>query len=265
MTIITLLSDFGLKDPYVAEMKAVILSICPNATIVDVTHEVDKFDKDMGMFVLASVAPYFPKGTIHVAVIDPGVGSARRSILVEGRRNYYIGPDNGVLIMAAENEGIKHVYNITNRKSISRFVSNTFHGRDIFAYIAAHLAKGLGPIEVGNEIDDYIVPKFGEARIKNKEANCEIIYADEFGNLVTNIHSNNLSRLGLKLGRNIVLEIGENKFNTEFRRTYSEVAKKELLVLIGSHNYLEIAVNQGSAKEMLKINKGDELKLILLD
>ncbi|MCW4032188.1 MAG: S-adenosyl-l-methionine hydroxide adenosyltransferase family protein [Candidatus Bathyarchaeota archaeon] len=265
MTIITLISDFGLKDPYVAEMKAVILSICPNVTIIDVTHEVDKFDMNMGMFILASVAPYFPKGTIHIAVIDPEVGGARRSILVEGRRNYYIGPDNGVLIMAAKNEGIKHVYNITNKKSISRFVSSTFHGRDIFAYIASHIAKGFDPREVGNEIDDYVIHKFREARIKDKEANCEIIYADEFGNLITNIHSKDRSRLGLKLGRNIMLEVRENKFNTKLKRTYSEVAKKELLALIGSHNYLEIAVNQGSAKEMLKINKGDELKLILLD
>ena len=263
MIIITLLSDFGLKDPYVAEMKAVILSICPNVTIIDITHEVNKFDMNMGMFILASVAPYFPKGTIQV--VDPGVGGARRSILVEGGRNYYIGPDNGVLIMAAKNEGIKHVYNITNKKSISRFVSSTFHGRDIFAYIASYIAKGLDPREVGNKIDDYVIPKFREARIKDKEVNCEIIYADEFGNLVTNIHSKDLSRLELELGRNIMLEVGENKFNTRLKRTYSEAAKKELLALIGSYNYLEITVNQGSAKEMLKINKGDELKLILLD
>ena len=123
MTIITLLSDFGLRDSYVAEMKGVIFSICPNANIVDVTHEVDNYDIRMGMFVLASVASRFPDGTIHVAVVDPEVGGTRRPVMVKAKKNCYIGPDNGVLMLAARNEGIKNVYHITNENIFTGDIS----------------------------------------------------------------------------------------------------------------------------------------------
>ena len=113
---ITLTSDFGLKDPYVAEMKGVILTINPKATIIDITHGVEKFNIRMGAFMLASAAPYFPKGTIHLAVVDPGVGTERRAILIQTKKGFFVGPDNGVLILAAQNQGIEHIYEITNPK-----------------------------------------------------------------------------------------------------------------------------------------------------
>jgi S-adenosylmethionine hydrolase len=140
---ITLTSDFGLKDPYVAEMKGVILTIIPNATLVDITHDIEKFNIRMAAFTLASVAPYFPKGTVHLAVVDPGVGTQRRAILVQTTQGFFVGPDNGILILPAQNQGIEHIYQLTNPKFMLPGVSSTFHGRDVFAPAAAHLDKGV--------------------------------------------------------------------------------------------------------------------------
>src|SRR5512139_642490 len=135
--IVTLTTDFGLRDPYVAEMKAVVLGICPTATIVDVTHEIEKFNVRAGAYILASVAPYFPKGTIHVAVVDPEVGTRRQPLLVQTKHAFFIGPDNGLLLLASEKEGIVETRIITNRGLMLPKVSNTFHGRDVFAPAAA--------------------------------------------------------------------------------------------------------------------------------
>jgi S-adenosylmethionine hydrolase len=141
--LITLTSDFGLKDPYVAEMKGVILTINPQATIIDVTHSVEKFNFSLGSFILASAAPYFPKDTIHMVVIDPDVGTERRAILIQTKRGFFVGPDNGVLMLAAQNQGIEHLYELSNPKFMLPKVSSTFHGRDVFAPAAAHLDRGV--------------------------------------------------------------------------------------------------------------------------
>ena len=163
---ITLTSDFGLKDPYVAEMKGVILTINPNATIVDITHGVEKFNIRMGAFMLASAAPYFPKGTVHLAVVDPGVGTERRAILVQTKQGFFVGPDNGVLMLAAQNQGIEHTYELTNPKFMLPQVSSTFHGRDIFAPAAAYLDISVKPSEFGPEINDATTPEFASVRAK---------------------------------------------------------------------------------------------------
>src|SRR4030066_406520 len=128
---ITLTTDFGLKDSYTAEMKAVILGICPHAVIVDITNEIAKFNVRMGAYVLASATPYFPKGTIHVVVVDPGVGTRRRSLLIQTKQGFFVGPDNGVLLLAAEKQGVTSIHEITNTKLMLPHVSNTFHGRDV--------------------------------------------------------------------------------------------------------------------------------------
>ena len=152
MPIISLLSDFGLKDPYVSEMKAIILSICPNVTLIDITHEVSKYNIMEGAFILASATPYFPENTVHLAVVDPGVGSKRRPIIVRSKRHLYVGPDNGLLILAAKNDGIINVYHVVNEKYMRKEISSTFHGRDIFAPVSAYLANGVKPEEIGIEI-----------------------------------------------------------------------------------------------------------------
>ena len=158
--IVTLTTDFGLRDPYVAEMKAVILSICPEAAIVDVSHDVGKFDVRTGAYMLASAAPYFPKGTIHVAVVDPGVGTARRCLIVETKQSFFVGPDNGVLVLAGDKQGIVSIREITNPKLMLPNVSSTFHGRDIFAPAAAHLANRVAPADFGAEVRDMVKPEF---------------------------------------------------------------------------------------------------------
>ncbi|MFX1466812.1 MAG: S-adenosyl-l-methionine hydroxide adenosyltransferase family protein, partial [Promethearchaeota archaeon] len=155
--VIALMSDFGTKDAYVASMKGIILEICSDAIIVDITHDTARQDVKDGAFILATAAPYFPDGTVFVCVVDPGVGTERRGVIVEGKKHFYVGPDNGLLMLSAQREDIQHVYEITNRKYIRNEISSTFHGRDIFAPIGAHLLKGTPPEEIGQEIFDYIV------------------------------------------------------------------------------------------------------------
>jgi hypothetical protein len=153
---VTLTSDFGLKDSYVAEMKAVILGISPSANIIDVSHDIEKFDVRMAAYALACAAPYFPKGTVHVVVVDPGVGTRRRSLLVQTQTAFYVGPDNGILALATNNQGIEHIFEITNPKFMLTRISNTFHGRDIFAPVAAHLANGTQPKEFGPDFNSQV-------------------------------------------------------------------------------------------------------------
>jgi len=215
--IISLLTDFGLKDPYAAEMKAVILSLCPNARIVDITHLVEKFNVRMGAFTLASAAPYFPKGTIHVAVVDPSVGTKRRALLVETDEAFCIGPDNGVLMLAAKKHKIKHVYSITNKRYMLPEVSSTFHGRDIFAPAAAHLAKGSRPDDFGPEIKDYLVPEFAEPQVSLNELTGEVLYIDDFGNIITNISKNHLEKIGVTEGSKLRIKLQKKDCSHQVR------------------------------------------------
>lgn len=259
--IITLTTDFGLKDPYVAEMKAAILGICPNTVIVDITHEIAKFNIRMGAYVLASAVPYFPKGTIHVAVVDPGVGTRRRSMLIQTQQGFFIGPDNGLLILAAEKQGIKSIYEITNRRLMLPRVSSTFHGRDIFAPTAAHIANGVHPTEFGPEIRDVVKPEFAKVTLRTDVLIGEVLHVDNFGNIITNISEKEMARIRTQDVVNI--ELPTQKLKLKFCKTYGEAEPRELLALIGSHNYLEIALNQGNAAENFKIKPGDKIKLSL--
>jgi len=263
MPIISLLSDFGLKDPYVSEMKAVILSICPKVTLVDITHEVSKYNIMEGAFILASATPYFPENTIHLAVIDPGVGSKRRPIIVRSKKHLYVGPDNGLLILAAKNDGIINVYHIVNKKYMRKEISSTFHGRDIFAPVSAYLANGVKPEEIGIEIEDYEIPEFVKPIIKNNLIELRVIHVDSFGNVITNLHKNQVKDLKLKFNAKLSLIIKDKKLKVKFLRTYSDAKKKELLALIGSHNFLEIAMNQGNASNKLKLKEGNCIKMLI--
>jgi len=206
LPIITLLSDFGLRDAYVAEMKAVILSISPKARIVSISHEVEKFNIRMGAFILASAAPYFPRGTVHVAVVDPGVGTKRRPIIIETKRSFYVGPDNGLLLLSAQKEEVSHVYHIKNPEYMRPKISTTFHGRDVFAPAAAHLALGCSPSRFGPEIHDFIVPQFAKTYRKKGELIGEVIYIDDFGNVV-NISSKDLEEQKTSVGDLLHLRI----------------------------------------------------------
>lgn len=259
--VITLLSDFGLKDSYVAEMKAVILSVSPETNIIDISHSVDKFDVRMGSFVLASAAPYFPEGAIHLAVVDPGVGTERRPLLVETSRAFYVGPDNGLLMLAAQRDGIKRAYVISNRELMLPKVSYTFHGRDVFAPAAAHLARGTQPSHFGPSIDDCITPKFARPVLKAGKLDAEVLHIDDFGNIITNVTLEDLKKAGVRPTNMVSIRLKNRKANMPFCRAYGEVPPKAELAQVGSHGFFEIAINQGSASKSFNAKAGDDITI----
>jgi len=253
--IITLLTDFG--DVYPASMKGVILCINPAANIVDISHSVPRHDVHAGAFMLMSCARYFPSGTVHIAVVDPGVGTKRRciAIMTESRDfaiHYFVGPDNGLLIPAARSAGEPEVYEITNKKLFNPDVSSTFHGRDIFAPVGAHISKGMDIADVGRRISDFFDLGFGKGKKMEDSVEGRVIFVDEFGNIVTNISSDIVS-----FQPGDIMEI-ENK-RVVFQRSYGSCKEREPLALIGSHGYLEIAVNRGNAANVFNKKQGDEI------
>jgi S-adenosylmethionine hydrolase len=260
-SIVTLMTDFGLKDSYVAEMKGVILGICPSAEIVDVSHEIEKFNTRMGAYVLASASPYFPKDTINVAVVDPRVGTERRGLCIETARGYFIGPDNGVLVLAARVQGIKHVRVIKNAKFLLPNVSHTFHGRDVFAPVAAHLANGVNPSDIGPEKGKMVVPEFAKVVKDKNRVTGEILHVDGFGNVVTNIAEKDIEEVGASQG--LSLKMNGVQERLRFCKTYGEVEVGEPLALIGSHGYFEISVNQGDASKDFGFKIGDKITFCL--
>jgi len=261
--LITLLSDFGLRDPYVAEMKAVILSICPDASIIDISHEIEKYDVRMGAYTLTRAAPYFPKGTIHVAVVDPGVGTERKPIIVEAKRCFYVGPDNGLLMLSAQKEGVIHIYEVTNRKYMLKTVSKTFHGRDIFSPAAAYLAKGVQALDFGPEVSNPFVPSFTKPLAFDREIHGELIHVDGFGNIVTNVTEECLMAMDIKEGVRLSVTLKDIEVLAKLCSAYGDVPADSPLMVIGSGGFLEVAVNQGDAVQTFGIKTGDRVILKL--
>lgn len=254
--LISLLTDFGSIDSYVSEMKAVILSICPSARIIDISHRVEKFNIRMGAFLLASATSSFPAGTVHVAVVDPAVGSARRPIVVETERSLYVGPDNGLLVPAAQAESILHVYEVTNRSMMRDEVSATFHGRDIFAPAATHLACGSPPNKCGTEITDYVIPSYTQPRSNGKSVLYEVFHVDGFGNIITNLRRTQLSELNVKTGGKVRISLGKKWLSLRHVNTYSDLEENEFGLLVGSHGFLEIACRERSAAKRVGARMG---------
>jgi S-adenosylmethionine hydrolase len=255
---VTLTTDFGLRDAYAAEMKAVILGICPKAAIVDVSHQVEKFNVRMGAYVLASASPYFPDGTVHVAVVDPGVGTNRRPIIVQTERCCFVGPDNGVLALAVKSiGGRRRVFQITNRKFMLPIVSNTFHGRDIFAPAAAHLASGRSPAQLGRETHQMRMPEF--IRTTKGEAGLEgqIVHIDDFGNIITSFTEKEIETVKSK--PDVRLKVGKKALPLKLCKTYGDVDEQEPVAIIGSHNFLEVSVNHGSAARIFRVRVRDKV------
>ena len=257
--IITLTPDFGLKDPYVAEIKAVVLDVCKAATIVDVSHEIEKFNIRMGAYVLASASPYFPKGTIHIAVVDPGVGTKRKPILIQTKHACFVGPDNGMLTLAARNQGIEHVYEITNQNLMLPKISGTFHGRDVFAPAAAHLANGTPPTDFGPQTHKIVTPDFTRVIKKKNMLIGEVLYIDSFGNIITNIDQKQLESIEIK--KTVSVKLGKTRLNLKLCRSYAEARAQKSLAIIGSQNFLEIVINQGNASKAFNANVGEKVVL----
>lgn len=255
---ITLTSDFGLKDPYVAEMKGVILTINPNATLVDITHQIEKFNVRAAAFALASAVPYFPDGTVHLAVVDPGVGTDRRAIAIQTKKGCFVGPDNGVLVLAASSQVIEHMYQLANPKFMMPKVSTTFHGRDIFAPAAAYLERGVQPIEFGPEIDRPVTPKFAKVKSSGGSIVGEVLDVDGFGNVITNISQSDAAALE---GQTVKVELADCSMVLRFGKAYAQAKPPEPILLIGSHGFLEIALNQANAAEKFHVKAGDKIKV----
>ncbi len=258
MRVITLLTDFGTKDYFVPSMKGVILSICSNVHIVDITHDVPPQNVKRGAVILWACYKYFPKDTIHVVVVDPGVGTERKPIIVRSRNYYFIGPDNGVLIPAAEDDGIVKVYEIVVEKVARGRVSRTFHGRDIFAPAAALLAAGIDVEEIGRPLEKYdrsiVIEK--ARRISDNVFEAQVIYIDRFGNVYTSVREEDLR------GRpkNIIVRLGSGReVRLPFVDAYGMVPVGHDLALINSEGFLELSTNHGDFSTKYGIKELDKL------
>lgn len=256
----TFLTDFGTKDGYAAQIKGVALSIT-DARLIDITHDISPQNIYEGAFTLRSTVPSFPVGTVHVAVVDPGVGTERRSIIVTAKDHILVGPDNGLLIPVARLLGEFTVYEITNKEYMCQTISPTFHGRDIFAPVAAHILEGVPFEKFGNVINDFVELDFEMAEITDKTAVGAILAIDYFGNVITNIGGNEIKKV-LPHGKKITLIIGNKKREVLFLKAYNFIKKNQFLATIGSSNFLEIGLNQGNAAQKLKVKPGDKVKII---
>lgn len=250
--LITLLTDFGTADYFVGAMKGVVLSICPDARIIDITHEIPSQDIHAGAFTLLAAYKSFPAGTIHVAVVDPGVGSARRPILASCGGQFFVGPDNGLFSYVFEREGQTEVIHIQNHSYFRQPVSATFHGRDVFAPVAAALAKGVEPSQFGAEITDYVrLESLAPARLEDGTLQGRIIHIDRFGNCITNLTREHLTNEMIAGGARLSINGIEI---TLFRQFYAEEqigSGEEPFAIWGSADFLEIAVQNASAAWLL--------------
>lgn len=241
-------------------MKGVILNIAPRARIVDITHSVQPFEITEGAFVITQAYRYFPKKTIHVIVVDPGVGSERRPILAEMAGQYFVAPDNGVLSMIYAREEKKKVRHITNDKYFLHPVSKTFHGRDVFSPVAAHLASGVPAARFGKAIEDYVKLAIDKpVRTGKRVWTGRILKVDRFGNLITNLRYEEFPEL---LMRPFELNAGLRQIS-RLAASFSECPPGEPFVVTGSSGYLEVAVNQGSAAKLLGVAAGSPVELTL--
>jgi S-adenosyl-L-methionine hydrolase (adenosine-forming) len=259
--LITLLTDFGTSDYFVSAMKGVILSINPDARVVDITHEIPAQDIEAAAFTLLAAHSSFPSGTIHVAVVDPGVGSARRAILVETGGQFFVGPDNGIFSYVCECERQARVFEVTNENYFRAPVSSTFHGRDVFAPVAAALSNGIAPSEFGKQITNPVLlaPLMHE-KSKNGTVKARIIHIDRFGNCITNLTSRELTEKMISDGAYLVANGAKVK---SFRNFFSEQGGRgaEVFGIWGSAGFLELAAKDESAAKILKAKRGQAVVL----
>jgi len=254
--IITLLTDFGTKDHYVAAMKGVILSINPGCLLVDISHDVVPQDIQEGALILANTFFYFPKRTIHLSVVDPGVGSPRKPVLLVTQNYFFVGPDNGLFGLVAQRERVKQLVVLTRKKYFLPSVSMTFHGRDIFAPVAAHLSLGVKPSAFGYETRSLNELEIQRPIVKDGKLSGEILHIDTFGNLVSNISEERLFQF--IRGRPFLIRAGRKGIR-DLKSGYWEGKKGEPIAMIGSSGFLEISVREGNAQKMLRAKRGDPI------
>ncbi len=254
MSVITLTTDFGTRDWFAGTMKGVICRFAPEVPVIDLTHEVPPGDVRSGAFDLAAAVPYFPHGTIHIAVVDPGVGSARLAIALRTAHAIFIGPDNGVLSWAVREEPVEEMRQLTNREWFLEPVSRTFHGRDIFAPVAARLAAGARFEEAGDPLDDFVRLPWPALKSGTRRATGEIVHIDRFGNAITNLPAEIIPPesevVRMRCGGTTVCA----------HACYSDVAPGEPLGLAGSSGLLELAVNGGDFADHFGVGEGDRVE-----
>ncbi|HLJ85886.1 MAG TPA: SAM-dependent chlorinase/fluorinase [Candidatus Angelobacter sp.] len=261
--IVTFTTDFGIAEHYVGAMKGVVYGINQLVQTVDITNAVPSFDILEGAIAISQAYSYFPSGTIHVVVVDPGVGSARRPILVVVGQHYFVGPDNGVLSLVYEREERVAVYHITAEHYFHQPVSSTFHGRDIFAAVAGYLSKGVEPAKFGDTIADYV--RFLFPKPKQMAPNVwkgVVVKQDKFGNLITNITPADLPQMFEPASSPFRLTVGKAEV-TQLRSSYVQGAQGEVFALVGSAGFLEISANRASASRLAGADKGAEVMVTL--
>jgi len=260
--IITLLTDFGLEDEYVGVMKGVILSINPAVRIVDITHNIARHNLERASLVLDASFRYFPKGSIHVVVVDPGVGGARQIVCLEQEGHLFLAPDNGILTMVIDEEKVERICAVTNDESFLKPVSDTFHGRDIFAPVAAHLSKGLSAMRLGKEIalTDLIRFERAEPSVTDSgELFGRVLAVDHFGNVITNIDRVRFEAFkGDARAEEMVIGL-EGITIQGVVRSYDRVKRGSPAAIFGSRDLLEVSVNQGDAFSQFKIRIGQSV------
>jgi len=257
--ILTLTTDFGLKDHYVGAMKAVILGISPDVRLVDISHEIPPQDIMAAAWVMRNAAMHFPPKTVHLVVVDPGVGTERDPVIIEMEDQFFVGPDNGIFSLIADAFEYKAT-KLTNPEFWKKGTSRTFHGRDIFAPVAAHLTKGIPVSSFGEKIQEIVTYRWAIPIADKDGIQGWIVHIDRFGNLISNIPKSMLASI---LGnRNFKIYVGNTILN-EILPAFGSVHDGEPVAYIGSSDVLEIAINKGNAKEMLGVQKGAQISIVL--
>ncbi len=260
--IITLTTDYGTSDHYVGAMKGAILSISPHVAIVDITHEVPAHDVREAGWALRNAFPTFPRGTIHIAVADPGVGTARRPIVAATEGYYFVGPDNGVFSFAFEVEAPTQVITITAPHYLRSTVSATFHGRDVFAPVAAHLARGIDISNFGEPVTDYVSLDLPKPKVApDGSVRAAVAHVDRFGNVVLNVPRSALEELKERLGASGFAAVAGAAQVTASFGTYGQAPAGSPFLLYNSSDMVEIAANQARAGDLLKLRAGDPVVL----
>jgi S-adenosylmethionine hydrolase len=232
-----------------------------DVTIIDISHDVGNYDIASGAFHMARAAPYFPEDTVHVGVVDPGVGSMRKPIIVKAKNMWFVGPDNGLLAPAVERLGLEIAWEITNYKLLPSKVSDVFDGRDVFGPTGALLSKGVSPDEIGTRIDEIIRLPYYQPQIDGEVIHGNVIHIDGFGNAVTNITYETLTNIGVSSDTSFKLMMDDIDYTVPYVRRFSAVKEGELLLLVAGGGYLEVSVNQGNAAEYLGLSKGAKISI----
>ena len=262
---ITFLSDFGLKDDFVGTCHGVMKRIAPDAQIIDITHGIPPTAILQGALVLANTIGFMPVG-IHLAIVDPGVGGPRRPVVlrdIDGR--IYVGPDNGLLVPAASRQGIDEAYELASPEYALESISRTFHGRDLFAPAAAHLANGVAPTELGPPVDPEGLVRLDlpEPIVRDGAIQATLLYVDSFGNIALNLTRDDVEALGMSSGTRLEIELAGERYYAVMARTFSDARPGDVILYEDSYKNMSLAISRGSAARMLHAAPGQEIRITI--